>query len=88
MFTVFFDDDVPSGSAVLTLSGVDFAPIGASNRVLSNFVTESSEAGSNFNDVQIGTWEMVAPIPLPAAAWLLLGGVGALGAVARKRRAA
>ena len=28
------------------------------------------------------------PIPLPAAAWLLLGGLGALGAVARKRRAA
>jgi hypothetical protein len=32
----------------------------------------------------------VAPIPLPAAAWLLLGGLGALGtvrAVARKRAA-
>ena len=28
-----------------------------------------------------------APIPLPAAAWLLLGGLGALGAVVRKRRA-
>jgi hypothetical protein len=29
----------------------------------------------------------LAPIPLPAAAWLLLGGLGALGAVARKRAA-
>ena len=29
----------------------------------------------------------VAPIPLPAAAWLLIGGLGALGAVARKRAA-
>jgi hypothetical protein len=29
----------------------------------------------------------IAPIPLPAAAWLLLGGLGALGAVARKRAA-
>ncbi len=28
------------------------------------------------------------PIPLPAAAWLLLGGLGALGAVARRQRAA
>ena len=27
----------------------------------------------------------VNPIPLPAAAWLLLGGLGALGAVARRR---
>jgi hypothetical protein len=28
----------------------------------------------------------VNPIPLPAAAWLLLGGLGALGAAARRRR--
>lgn len=30
----------------------------------------------------------VAPIPLPAAAWMLIGGLGALGAVARRRKAA
>jgi hypothetical protein len=30
----------------------------------------------------------LAPIPLPAAAWLLMGGLGALGAVARRKRAA
>jgi hypothetical protein len=29
-----------------------------------------------------------APIPLPAAAWLLLGGLAGLGAMARRRRAA
>lgn len=28
----------------------------------------------------------VAPVPLPAAAWLLLGGMAGLGAVARRRR--
>ena len=28
-----------------------------------------------------------SPVPLPAAAWLLISGVGALGAVARRRRA-
>ncbi len=30
----------------------------------------------------------IAPIPLPATAWLLLGGLGALAAFARRRRAA
>lgn len=29
-----------------------------------------------------------APIPLPAAAWLLIGGIGALAATARRRKAA
>lgn len=29
-----------------------------------------------------------APIPLPAAAWLLMGGVGALGVASRRRRSA
>lgn len=30
----------------------------------------------------------VKPVPLPAAAWLLLGGIAALGAASRRRRAA
>jgi len=29
-----------------------------------------------------------APVPLPAAAWLLISGLGAVGAVARRRRSA
>jgi hypothetical protein len=35
-----------------------------------------------------GATVALAPVPLPAAAWLLIGGIGALGVAARRRRAA
>jgi hypothetical protein len=40
-----------------------------------------------FADVQIDGTQL-APVPLPAAAWLLMSGIGGLGAFARRRRAA
>lgn len=33
-------------------------------------------------------WSNTAPVPVPAALWLMLGGVGAIGGLARKRRLA
>jgi hypothetical protein len=33
-------------------------------------------------------YNSVAPVPLPAAGWLMIAGLGALGAAARRRRAA
>lgn len=87
-FALFNDDTMPSGTAYLTLSGVSFERVGASNRILSNFVSQSTAAGSSMDDVEIGTWGIAAPIPLPAAAWLTPGGLCAIGALSRSRHGA
>ena len=50
---------------------------------LSNCVTTQRQVVSGF--VVEGT--SLAPVPLPAAAWLMLSGLGGLGALARRKRA-
>jgi hypothetical protein len=53
-------------------------------------VTGYFENGIFERDLQFtGTTEAIgAAIPLPAAAWLMLAGLGAMGAAARRRKAA
>jgi hypothetical protein len=57
------------------------------------FLLDTASAGSwssskDLSHASIYTnGEQPAPIPLPAAAWMLLAGLGGLGAVARRRRA-
>ena len=48
-------------------------------------MTYFDASGDPEKQQNVGT---AAPIPLPAAGWLLLGGLGALGAAARRRKAA
>lgn len=64
-----------SGSTITLLGTLNyFGPLGT------NISAEQAAVNVKFGEF--------APIPLPAAAWLLLAGIGGLGMVSRRRRAA
>jgi len=84
---------IPSGSTVVTAwtgnSGVDttnivrsFSGIASGTYILDVAGIASGSAGGSY----VGTANL-EPVPLPAAAWLMLSALGGLGAVARKRKA-
>lgn len=55
------------------------------NQIVTGFALR---AGSdNLSDFTLASMT-VAPVPLPAAGWLMLGGIGALAAMRRRRKAA
>lgn len=79
-----------SGVAVLTAVGdtrVDFIPAPLPNRRGFELFFDNPVKGLGAETGELaGQLTLVAPVPLPTAAWMLLGGVGALGFAARKAR--
>ena len=46
------------------------------------------DGSASVRDGFVGTITSIAPVPLPAAVWLLLSGLGGLGLLGRRRRSA
>lgn len=64
----FGDDTSATGKALLTITGGDiqWRQVGSTSRVVSKYT--SFTGGGSPSEQEIGTWVMVAPVPLPAAA--------------------
>jgi hypothetical protein len=84
-----FSTDDPAGSVANGESSgwhhsiALYQPAGNSRRVYALF-NDSSTSDKDYDDLVVRL--DVAPIPLPAAAWLLVAGIGGLGLAARRRR--
>jgi hypothetical protein len=66
------------------VSGVNLADSGL--QVLTDADGQYSEIAFNANGTVASIMPTAAPVPLPAAAWLMLSGLGALGAALRRMR--
>lgn len=69
-----------SDAELATLFGQPVPPFASA------FLTDSNDV--NFDNLLTVTITQVAPVPLPAAGWMLLAGLGGLSAVARRRKRA
>ncbi len=85
----------PGGSYALVLKGatanvaylLDTA-FGSGTWTNADLWTPNGKNNAGLSNMTLFGTATPAPIPLPAAAWLLLGGLGGIGMIARRRRTA
>jgi hypothetical protein len=61
-------------------------PLGPGEYIIDHFSLFYPDGGLGAASIGYELEFNVAPVPLPAAAWLLISGLGALGLTARRRR--
>jgi len=67
-----------SDAELATLFGQPIPPLAG--------LLNSGDVATSFNDLVTITFEEVAPVPLPAAGWMLLAGVGGMAAMRRRKK--